>query len=352
MTGERIAVAMSGGVDSSVAALLLREMGYQLVGLTMKVWDDASRCCSLEDAMDAKRVCAQLDIPHYTVNLREDFGREVVEYFVSEYLGARTPNPCVVCNRTIKFGALLRKARELGAEFLASGHYARASFEDGRWLLRQGRDKERDQSYFLAMLTQDSLAEAKFPLGEKRKEEVRRIAEQAGLAVARKEESQEVCFIRNGGCGEFVSRWAGVKVERGAVVTETGKRVGTHNGLPNYTIGQRRLLGLALGRPQYVIAMDRESNTITIGDEEALYSNRFLASSPNWIVHPSLSRELEADVKIRYRHVPSEAKLKLLGDRVLVEFKSAQRAVTPGQLAVFYHGDVVLGGAWIEKSLS
>lgn len=349
MARERIAVAVSGGVDSSVAALLLKRRGHDIIGLTMRLWDEGSRCCSLEDALDAKRVAAQLGIPHYTVNLKDDFRREAVDYFASEYLRGRTPNPCVVCNRAIKFGALLRKARELGAECLATGHYARVSSDDGRWFLRRGKDKEKDQSYFLAMLTQDSLARVVFPLGTEAKDEVRRMAEESGLRVARKKQSQEVCFVPDGDCGGFVSRWTGVKLKGGPVVTKAGEKVGIHKGLPNYTVGQRRGFGVALGRPQYVIAMDQQSNAITIGDEQDLYSRSFVASSPNWIVPVGRAPGVKATVKIRYGHEPSEAKMTPEGDDVLVEFVAPQKAITPGQLAVFYQADVVLGGAWIEK---
>ncbi len=342
---------MSGGVDSSVAALLLREQGYELVGLTMRLWDGGSRCCSSEDALDAKRVAAQLGIPHYTVNLKDEFAREVVDYLVSEYLMGRTPNPCVVCNKTIKFRALLEKARELGACFLATGHYARVSFEEGRWVLRKGKDQDKDQSYFLAMLTQESLAGVKFPLGEETKEDVRRTAEESNLKVAHKEESQEVCFIPDGNCGEFVSKRAGVELKRGPVLTITGERVGTHQGLPHFTIGQRKGFGIALGRPQYVIGMNREMNTITVGDEADLWTRKFLAFSPNWLMAPSFETELQAMAKIRHRHDPSEARIVPEGDKVRVEFTSPQRAITAGQLAVFYEGDVVLGSAWIEKCI-
>ena len=349
MARERIAVAMSGGVDSSVAALLLREEGYEVVGLTMKLWEDGSRCCSLQDAMDAKRVAAQLGIAHYTVNLKEEFSREVVDYFVSDYLEGRTPNPCVVCNREIKFGALLRKAEELGASYLATGHYAQVSFERGRYHLRRGKDEDRDQSYFLAMLNKDSLAKVKFPLETLSKGEVRRMAENAGLKVANKGESQEVCFVLDGDCGGCVRRFAPVK--EGVILTKEGKSIGTHEGIVDYTVGQRRGFGFAVGRPLYVMGIDRESNAIIVGDEEDLYARTFLASSPNWIVTPRPGRGLKAVVKIRYRHVASEARVTPEGDRVLVEFESPQRAITPGQLAVFYEGDRVLGGAWIEKTL-
>jgi len=343
----RVVVGMSGGVDSSSAAAILKNKGYEVIGLTMKLWEDGSRCCSIEDVYDAKRVAAQLGIPHYVVNLKEDFEKKVVNYFIKEYLSGRTPNPCVVCNSKIKFGSFLQKAMEIDAKFVATGHYAKVEHKDGskRYILKRGKDSDKDQSYFLAMLTQESLSKTILPLSNYMKDEAREIASQMELKVANKEESQEVCFVPDGNYANFISRRA--NFQEGDIVDKDGNILGKHDGIVNYTIGQRRGIGKPRDKPFYVTKIDANANTIAVGDEEDLYSKHLIARDLNWIGIKKLDSEMEVQVRIRHKHVPATAVIYPRdGGEVLVEFKKPQRAITPGQLAVFYSGDIVIGSGW------
>jgi tRNA-specific 2-thiouridylase len=357
----RVAVAMSGGVDSSTAAALLKNDGYEVIGLTMRLWDqrlddpeDMGRCCSPEDIHDARRVADQIGIPHYVVNLRQAFEEEVVNYFVEEYLRGRTPNPCIRCNDRIKFGLLLRKAEELGAKALATGHYARIELDPWkkRYVLRRGQDRNKDQSYFLFKMTQDQMARVLFPLGEKSKAEVRQQALQLGLRVARKRESQEICFIPDDNYRRFMEERKGKEIFRpGEIVNRQGEVLGFHRGLHAYTIGQRRGLGIGTPHPHYVLALDIEKNQVVAGRKEELLANGLIAAGVNWISFPKLEGKMEAWVQIRYRHPGALAMISPGEDeRVRVDFKAPQKAVTPGQAVVFYQGDEVLGGGWIEKA--
>jgi len=364
---ERIVVAMSGGVDSSTAAALLKEEGYEVIGLTMHLWDPTQdgkgsfgRCCSFDDIHDARRVADQLGIPHYVINLKKPFEDKVVDNFVQEYLQGRTPNPCIHCNDQIKFGFLLHKAEELGARALATGHYARivqgpSSDEAGgaRHLLLRGKDRTKDQSYFLFLLTQKQMDRVLFPLGDKSKAEVRQVAAKLGLRVAQKGESQEVCFVPDDDYRRFLEDRKGKEISKpGEIVNRQGEVLGYHPGIYSYTIGQRRGLGISAPQPYYVLALDSRRNRVIAGKKEELLARGLIAGGINWISFPSLEGEREALVQIRYRHPGVPAVLSALEDKkVRVQFKVPQKSVTPGQAAVFYQGDEVLGGGWIEKAL-
>ena len=360
-----VVVAMSGGVDSSVAAALLLKQGYRVIGITMKLWEfedvggnpaRESACCSIESMNDAALVCRKLGVPHYVVDFQEEFRKWVVENFVSEYLAGRTPNPCVICNSRIKWETLLVKARSLGAEYLATGHYARVERDasTGRYLLKKGVYSEKDQSYALWGLTQDSLAHTLFPLGELTKPRVREIAAELGLRTAGKRESQEICFVPDNDYRRLIREKAGEKASalaEGEFVSPDGEFLGKHSGYPNFTIGQRRGLGIALGRPVYVVDIRPETNQVVVGDRAHLFRRGLRASRVNWIAVAGLETPRRLFVKIRYKDPGAFATVKQLDDgRVEVRFEQPQRAVTPGQSVVFYDGDTVVGGGVIDES--
>jgi tRNA-specific 2-thiouridylase len=343
-----IAVAMSGGVDSSASAVLLKEQGEEIVGLSMQLWRDNGRCCSLDDLWDARRVATQLGIPYYVLNLEKDFEKTVVAPFVETYLRGETPSPCINCNNYVKFHHLVEKAAGIGADRVATGHYARVKFDEalGRWLLLRGKDRKKDQSYFLFGLTQAQLSKTVFPLGELTKPEVREIARRAGLPTSEKAESQEICFVEGRSYADFVAEYAGQQTPgAGEIVTESGEVVGRHAGIHKFTVGQRKGL-VATGKPLYVTRIEPELNRIVIGEDPR--KRRFTVRDPNWIAIEKLTEPIRCEVQIRNRFEPKAASIALVDGDVTVEFDEPQRAITPGQGAVFYWDDVVVGGGWIR----
>jgi tRNA-specific 2-thiouridylase len=354
----RVAVAMSGGVDSSVAAALLADEGYETIGLSMQLYDQREgqvtfgRCCTLDDLHDARRVAGRLGLPHYVVNFESQFHAQVVDNFVSEYVSGRTPIPCTRCNSEVKFATLLDRVRGLDAEFLATGHYVQVDFDETTrsYRLRRGRDTARDQSYFLFSLTQAQLARARFPVGHLTKPEVRTIARERGLLVADKPDSQEICFVPPGRHAEFVERHAADRTPAaGIIADEQGRRLGRHEGVHRFTVGQRKGLGLATGVPLYVVAIDSAANEVIVGPREALERATLTAASVNWISGRIPPGSIRADVQIRHRHRPAPANVTAISaTRAQVHFDEPQGAIAPGQAAVFYADDMVLGGGWIE----
>ena len=353
-TKKRIVVAMSGGVDSSVTAALLKDRGFEIIGITMQIQEhsfDWGGCCGLTSIEDAKRVANRLKIPHYVLNFRDIFREKVIANFCEEYKEGRTPNPCIRCNQYIKFDALIKKAKELGADYMATGHYARIEFDSqkGRYLLKKGIDTKKDQSYFLYVLTQKQLKHTLMPLGSFTKDRVREIAKEKNLSVANKPESQEICFIPDNNYGEFVKKCIPEETKPGPIINKKGKVIGEHRGIIFYTIGQRKGMGIADKNPLYVIAIDKKNNTIKAGKKKELYTDELIASNVNFINIEKLQTHIRVEAKIRYLHQPSLAMvIPLNEDKVKVKFDSPQLAVTPGQAVVFYNEEEVIGGGTIE----
>jgi tRNA-uridine 2-sulfurtransferase len=368
MLNKTIAVAMSGGVDSSTVAAMLCQQGHRVVGLTLQLWNQRrlagregmpesvqGRCCSIDDVYDARHVAETLGIPYYVVNQEERFERDVVRPFVTEYLSGRTPIPCSLCNNHLKFDQLLITARQIGAELLATGHYARNEFDDrsGRWLLKRPADRSKDQTYFLFGLTQEQLSRTLFPLGDMSKPDVREEAKRAGLRLFEKPDSQEICFIPGGDYKQFLDAYLDEQGEEipdttGELVTAAGEIVGRHTGIHNFTVGQRKGLGVATGSPLYVLEIRGDRRQVVVGSDEELFSRTLRANRLNWIAVDDLRSPLRVQAKIRHRHQPADAVIeKLDSDKVLATFDEPQRAITPGQAVVFYDDDVVVGGGWI-----
>lgn len=367
----KIAVAMSGGVDSSAAAAILKEQSHDLVGFTMQLWNQRrgisvdengeplpSRCCSLDDVYDARRVAEELGFPFYVLNLENEFERDVVQPFVNSYLNGETPIPCVACNSRLKFASLDKLAASLGCEKVATGHYARVEFDEAtnRYRLLRGRHPNKDQSYFLWELTQDQLSRALFPLGELSKDDARQAARNNNLAIAEKKESQEICFVPDGDYSGFIDRYleAVQQTDRlpgeGEIVNASGEALGRHSGIHRYTIGQRRGIGIADARPLYVLNVDAAHNKVVVGYDDELLSDEFTAAGVNWIAFDNPSGPLRAEVRVRYRHTAAPATITPLPNhRARVKFDEPQRAITPGQATVFYRGDEVVGGGWIVR---
>jgi tRNA-specific 2-thiouridylase len=376
---------MSGGVDSSATAALLLEQGYDVVGITLKLWPQdcvnraEDKCCGPQAVTDARSVCHKLGIPYYLIDEAADFQKHVIQYFADEYRAGRTPNPCVMCNQNLKFGRLIDRADQLGADFIATGHFARIECVDGsrglesapttadkrsaptnvggygndsqvRYLLKRGKDLRKDQSYFLFSLRQDQLARAMFPLGEKTKNDTREVARHCNLKTADKEESMEICFVPDNNYGGFLQQANLAQKHRGEIVNLQGQVLGHHDGIEFYTIGQRKGLGLSTPQPLYVIELDAEMNRVVVGDDAALDRDEFTVERCNWIPFESLSSPIEVTAKIRYNHPGTLATVTPLGQgKARVKLHTAQRAITPGQAAVFYQDDLVVGGGWITR---
>ena len=354
---KKALIAMSGGVDSSMAAALLCEQGFSCIGCTMKLYENedigesASRtCCSLDDTEDARRVAAKLGIPYYVFQFSDEFREKIMCRFAQEYQRGRTPNPCIDCNRYMKFDKLFSRAKEIGCDYVVTGHYARTAFEDGRWLLKRGLDPSKDQSYVLYSLTQEQLAHVLFPLGGYTKQEIRQMAAERGLINAEKPDSQDICFVPDGDYASFIEQFTGEPSVPGNYVSPDGKVLGTHKGIIHYTLGQRKGLGIAMGRPVFVCAIRPETNEVVIGDEELLFSREAVVADINWII-PEPAAPIRVTAKARYRHREQPAEvIPLAPGKALLRFDEPQRAITPGQAAVFYDGDTVLGGGEIESA--
>ncbi len=364
---------MSGGVDSSAAATLLLEQGYEVVGITLKLWPQdcinraEDKCCGPQAVADARAVCHKLGIPFYLIDEADEFQKHVIQYFADEYQAGRTPNPCVMCNQNLKFGRLMNRADQLGAQFIATGHFARIERPltqslspsegervpkagAGRYLLKRGCDPRKDQSYFLFSLQQDQLARALFPLGEMTKTDTRGVARHCQLKTADKEESMEICFVPDNDYGHFLRQANLARPHRGEIVDLAGSVLGHHNGIEFYTIGQRRGLGISSAKPLYVVALDAASNRVIVGDEKALARDEFTLDRCNWIPFDQPPERLAVTAKIRYNHPGTPATVQPLANgRAQVKLHAPQRAITPGQAAVFYQDDLVLGGGWIAK---
>jgi tRNA-uridine 2-sulfurtransferase len=353
----RVLVGMSGGVDSSATAALLLEEGYEVIGITLKLWPQdcvnraEDKCCGPQAVADARAVCHQLGIPYYLIDEAAEFQSKVIRYFADEYKAGRTPNPCVMCNQNLKFGRLIDRADQLGAEYIATGHFARLERNgEGRVLLKRGRDLRKDQSYFLFSLRQSQLARALFPLGDRTKSDTREVARHCRLKTADKEESMEICFVPDDDYGRFLQQADLVQKHRGDIVDLQGRVLGQHDGIEFYTIGQRKGLGLSAPKPLYVIELDAANNRVVVGDESALERDGFTVERCNWIPFDQPPERLAVTVQIRYHHPGTAAEVFPSSDGgARVKLQTPQRAITPGQAAVFYQDDLVVGGGWITR---
>jgi len=344
---KKVLLGMSGGVDSSVAAIVLQNQGYEVIGCTMVLWNPEEK----EEnniVQDAKKVCEKLGIVHHTLDYKKEFKCNVVDCFINEYKEARTPNPCIECNKYLKFGLLYQKALELGCDYIATGHYAKTEYSEKykQYVLKKSEEENKDQTYFLYTIPKNQIEHIIFPLQDlKEKSDTRKIAEERGLETAKKKESQEICFIPNDDYKSFLKNY--IKSKEGNIVLRSGEILGKHKGITNYTIGQRKGLGIAYKEPLYVVDLNKEKNEVIVGNEEELYSRELYANELNWLIFEKLEKEIECYAKIRYRAKPAKAKVKPEGDKVKVEFEEPQRAITKGQSVVFYIGDILIGGGKI-----
>lgn len=354
---KKVVVGMSGGVDSSVAAYLLKQQGYDVVGVTMQIWQDESHeeiekkggCCGLSAVDDARRVAAMLDIPYYVMNFKSEFKRDVIDYFVREYLAGRTPNPCIACNRYVKWESLLTRSIQIGADYIATGHYARiCELPNGRYAIRNSVTAKKDQTYALYNLTQEQLKRTLMPIGDYTKEEVRKIAEDIGLMVAGKPDSMEICFVPDNDYASFIEKETGVTSVPGDFVDVDGNVIGKHRGVIHYTVGQRKGLGIALGKPAFVVAIRPEQNQVVIGEDRDVYTERLYANNLNFMAVDDISEPVHVKAKIRYSHEGAYCTVrKIDSDTIECIFDQPVRAVTPGQAVVLYDGEYVLGGGTI-----
>ena len=358
---KKVAVGMSGGVDSSVAAYLLKEQGYDVIGVTMQIWQDEDPhamaenggCCGLSAVDDARRVADMLDIPYYVLNFKQEFKTYVIDYFMDEYIHARTPNPCIACNRYVKWEALLNRAMEFGCDYIATGHYARViRLENGRYTLKKSAAVRKDQTYALYNLTQEQLSRTLMPVGEYDKDEIRQIAQDIGLLVAKKPDSQEICFIPDHDYASYIEKESGKEFKNGNFVDINGRVLGQHKGIIHYTIGQRKGLGLSLGAPAFVVDIRPDTNEVVIGTNEDTFHDKLVADRVNLMSIPQLQGEKKVTAKIRYSHQGAPCTIYMEGtDKIICHFEEPVRAITPGQAVVFYDDDIVVGGATIQNIL-